>query len=100
MSRVGDKEIAEHQLEAELRAAGVTVRGLGFDGKLHTYSEQGERVDLPPEAVAVIEAHTAQREKTVEEYAAEFRRPTTTAARKQQLRDIRLGLLPPETVPA
>lgn len=52
------KQVSLHQLQGELAAAGVTVRGLGVvDGDLHTYDEDGAVVDVPPGAAAVIAAH-------------------------------------------
>lgn len=46
------------QLAAELATAGVVVPALGQDGDtLHTYNAQGEPVDLPAKAQAVVAAH-------------------------------------------
>jgi hypothetical protein len=39
------------------------------------------------------------RNKTSADYAAEFQDPNTSVARKQEIRDIQNGLLPPEQVP-
>lgn len=47
-----------HQLTAELVAAGVSVTALGTVGDdVFTYDENGEIVDLPSEAQAVLDAH-------------------------------------------
>lgn len=57
------------QLTAELAAAGIVVRALGTTGTLLddpggnrviTYDDQGEIIDLPPAAAAVIAAHQPQ----------------------------------------
>lgn len=54
-------------LSQELTAAGVPHTGLGTSGtsgtatgeELFTYDQNGTAVDLPPEAVPVVDAHTA-----------------------------------------
>lgn len=67
--------------------------------RLFTFDAQGEPANMPTGAQAVVDAHVAMRPKTSEEYAAEFQDPSTTAARRQEIRDIQAGLLPPEYVP-
>lgn len=53
-----NKECDLAKLEQELAAAGITHNALGTSGdELFTYSEIGERMELPPEAQAVIDAH-------------------------------------------
>lgn len=59
------KDIDLSQLEQELKAAGVSIRGLGTTGndpatdlQVLTYDEGGALVELPSEAAAVIAAHT------------------------------------------
>jgi hypothetical protein len=73
---VGGRRIDLHQLQDELQDAGVTlVHGLTLHGperqlpppmgdltlpehtRLHTYDEAGAPVELPPEAVPIVEAH-------------------------------------------
>lgn len=52
------KRVYLPQLEQELAAAGVTVRGLGIDADdLHTYTAQGAVADVPAAAAAVVTAH-------------------------------------------
>lgn len=102
------KPINLAQLQDELAAANVSVsNGLGTSGPsdtdatvtLHTFDAEGVATSLPSEAQPVVDAHVAMRPKTSEEYAAEFQDPNTTPARKQEIRDIQNGLLPPEQVP-
>jgi hypothetical protein len=105
---VTGKPINMGQLQDELAAASVPVpNGLGMTGpsehsptvELHTFDGAGEAAALPAAAEPVVEAHVAMRDKTSAEYAAEFQNPATTAARRQEIRDIQNGLLPPEQVP-
>jgi hypothetical protein len=102
---VGGKAINLVQLKTELAAAGVAVEpGLGITADyVHAYDSEGVPADFPeasrPTVDQVIAAHVAMRDKTSEEYAAEFQAAGTTAARKQEIRDIQNGLLPPEQVP-
>ena len=110
----GGKAINLSQLQGELEAQSVDVgRGLGTDSEfVFRYlgaipENEGEAVAhpadfLPPEQATVDQAiadHVAMRDKTDEEYAAEFQDPNTTAVRKQEIRDITAGLLPREQVP-
>jgi len=92
------------QLQGELVTAGVPTTGLGMhDDSVYTYDAAGEPTDFPSEQDAtvdqVITEHVAMRDKTDAEYAAEFQASGTTAARKQEIRDITAGLLPREQVP-
>lgn len=104
---VTSKPINLNQLGDELTTAGVAYKGLGTSGPslddptvvLYTFDADGAVADLPAAAQQVVDAHVAMRPKTSEEYAAEFQNPATTAARKQEIRDIQNGLLPPEMVP-
>lgn len=59
-----NKLLALPQLEAEMIAAGVTIRALGtrvINGQtdLHTYDADGAIIDVPAGAAAVVAAHTA-----------------------------------------
>ena len=98
------KPINLGQLQAELAGGGIEVPGgLGMDsGWIYTYAE-GAPADFPSEQESAIDsaimAHTAMREKTPVELATEFQDPNTTTVRKQEIRDIQNGLLPPEMVP-
>jgi hypothetical protein len=114
---VGGKVLNLSQLEAELGAAGITVYGLTVEGppnqpvttepdvhlpagsRLYTYDADANPTDLPTGSQAVVDAHIAMRDKTDAEYATEFQDANTTAARKQEIRDITGGLLPREQVP-
>lgn len=101
----GGKLINLSQLQGELATAGVdTGTGLGAtEDYVFTYDAEGAAADFPSEKMGTVDstiaAHVAMRDKTSEEYAAEFQNPETTAARKQEIRDIQNGLLPPEQVP-
>jgi len=101
----GGKLINLSQLQAELVTAGVDVtRGLGMTGEfVFTYDTEGVATDFASAETTVVDqtiaSHVAMRDKTSEEYAAEFQNPATTAQRKQEIRDIQNGLLPPEQVP-
>jgi hypothetical protein len=101
----GGKPINLSQLQGELTAAGVGVsNGLGMtDVYVFVYDSNGQMIEFPaaeqPTVDTVIAAHVAMRDKTNDEYAAEFQDPNTTAARKQEIRDITAGLLPHEQVP-
>jgi hypothetical protein len=58
MIDVSNREIDLVQLSIELTAAGISFRALGTrNGMLHTYTEDGDFEDLPPEAEAVVDAH-------------------------------------------
>ena len=100
-----DKPINLSQLQDELLVAGVAcTAGLGMaSGLIYTYDTHGQPSDFPTEQRAaadqVISDHVAMRDKTSAEYAAEFQDPSTTLERKQEIRDIQSGLLPPEQVP-
>jgi hypothetical protein len=66
------KQVSLRQLEAELAAAGVTVRGLGIvDGALHTYDEDGAVIDVPPAAAAIIAAHVPPPEPQRPDFGAD-----------------------------
>jgi hypothetical protein len=98
------KAINLAQLQTELAAAGVVVDGLGLDaGQIYTYDAEGIPCDFATADTAAVEQcvsnHVAMRDKTSAEYAAEFQNPETTPARKQEIRDVQNGLLPPEQVP-
>jgi hypothetical protein len=78
--------------------------GLGLtNDQVYPYDGQGQATDFPaaeePTVEQVIGTHVAMRDKTDEEYAAEFQDPNTAPARKQEIRDITAGLIPRETVP-
>lgn len=102
---VGDKPVNVAQLQKELEAAGVDCSaGLGTAAEyVFTYDAQGVPADFASADQAtvdqVIADHVAMRDKTSAEYATEFQDPETTPARKQEIRDIQNGLLPPEQVP-
>ena len=103
---VGGKPINLSQLQDELVAAGrnYTEPGLGFaDDQVYTFEAGGQVADFPSADQAlvdqVIAAHVAMRGKTDAEYAEEFQAAGTTAARKQEIRDITAGLLPREQMP-
>jgi len=100
----GGKPINLNQLETELGTAGVTSNGLGMTGDaVFTYDADGVPIDFAsadqPKVDQAITAHVAMRDKTDAELAAEFQDPGTTAARKQEIRDMQSGLLPREQVP-
>ncbi|MPZ68610.1 MAG: hypothetical protein GEU71_03685 [Actinobacteria bacterium] len=79
-----------NQLERELEAAGVEVRGLGTahdPPRLITWNEKGELIDLPPEAQPVIEAHVPQETPSPDEQLdAAIAAATTLAELKAALR--------------
>jgi len=101
----GGKPINLSQLQDELVAGGVaTGDGLGMSGEyVYAYDASGLPSDFDEAQRAtadqVIADHVGMRDKTTEEYADEFQAEGTTAARKQEIRDIQSGLLPPEQVP-
>jgi hypothetical protein len=100
----GGKPIALHQLQTEMASAGLSVEALGMAGDVvHVYDAEGQVADFAAADQAAadqaIADHVAMRDKTSAEYAAEFQDPNTTAARKQEIRDIQNGLMPPEQVP-
>jgi len=100
----GGKPINLGQLQAELATAGVAVQGLGMtEGHVYVYDAQGLPADFPSAQQSVVDQaiadHVGLRDKTDAEYATEFQDVSTTAARKQEIRDITAGLLPRETVP-
>jgi hypothetical protein len=99
----GGKTLNLAQLEAEIVALGAQVVGLGtHDAFLFTY-DQGQPADFAAADVPLVQqalnAHVALRDKTDAEYATEFQDAATSAARKQEIRDITAGLLPREQVP-
>jgi hypothetical protein len=87
-------------------AAGVGVaEGLGMADDLQiifTY-DGAVPADFPaadvPQVESAITSHVALRDKTDEEYAAEFQNPATTNARKTTINNIMSGLVPREQVP-
>ena len=97
------KPINIMQLQSEMAVAGVNYgSALLLSGDtLYCYDAQGLTTGFADSTAAqtVLDAHVAMRDKTSEEYAAEFQNPSTTVARKQEIRDIQNGLLPPEQVP-
>jgi hypothetical protein len=100
----GGKPIMLHQLEAELVAVGVSVNGLGMvEDLVYTYGADGLPSDFEPNQQRAVQQaiadHVAMRDKTSAEYATEFQDPNTPPARKQEIRDIQSGLIPPEQVP-
>jgi hypothetical protein len=100
----GGKAINLSQLQDELVAAGTSVAALGMaNACVFTYAADGIPADFAAADEAAVEAaigsHVAMRDKTDAEYSAEFQDPNTTAARKQEIRDITAGLLPREQVP-
>lgn len=101
----GGKTINLSQLQAELATGGVSVaNGLGSMGEfVYTFDGDGTMVDFDDAQQAAVDsaiaAHVAVRDKTDAEYATEFQDAATTAARKQEIRDITAGLLPREQVP-
>lgn len=102
---VQGKTVNLGQLEQEVIAAGVTpAKGMGMsDDLVYTFDTDGYPADFPTSDTAAVDQaitdHVAMRDKTDAEYAEEFQNPATTPERKQELRDISAGLLPPEQVP-
>jgi len=99
----GGKPINLGQLETELVAAGVAPSALGMGATLvYTYNADGVAADFPASEQATVDQciadHVAMRDKTSAEYAAEFQDPGTSIERKQEIRDIQAGLVPPEQV--
>jgi hypothetical protein len=100
----GGKPINLVQLEQELAAAQVAIgSGIGLQASaVFTYDADGASADFADgqQALAdqVIGEHVAMRDRSSAEYAAEFQDPNTSTARKQEIRDIQSGLLPPEQV--
>jgi len=100
----GGKPINLHQLEGEIATAGVSIAGLGMEqAMIYTYDSQGQPADFAAADQATVDQaiadHVALRDKTDAEYATEFQDSSTTAARRQEIRDITAGLLPREQVP-
>lgn len=57
--RLNGKTVNLRQLEGEMGAAGLAIRSLGTAGDdCFTYTATGSPIDLPPQARAVIDAHT------------------------------------------
>lgn len=97
----GGKPINLGQLQGELASAGVSVEALGLSAdRVYSYDAQGQPTEFASaDQAAVAQAitgHMALRDKTDAEYATEFQNPATSAARKQEIRDITAGLLPRE----
>lgn len=100
----GPKPINLGQLQIEIQTAGVSVTSLGMsDQRVYTYTQIGQPADFAAAAQPTVDQciadHVAMRNKTSADYAAEFQDPNTSVARKQEIRDIQNGLLPPEQVP-
>lgn len=101
----GGKPINLMQLQGELSSQAVDFGdGLGLaDGLLYRYDVDGQPRDFDEAVQATVDQcianHVAMRNKTTDEYAAEFNDAGTSTARKQEIRDIQNGLLPPEQVP-
>lgn len=102
----GGKPISLHQLQEEMTTAGVLTApaALGMLGdQVFTYDADGAPADFPAAQQAAVDQaignHVAMRDKTDAEFAAEFQAPGTTAARKQEIRDMQNGLMPREQVP-
>jgi hypothetical protein len=98
------KPIALYQLQTEMNGAGLSVAALGMaDDAVFVYDAEGQPADFAEADRATVDQaitnHVAMRNKTDAEYAAEFQDPNTTAARKQDIRDIQNGLMPHEQVP-
>jgi hypothetical protein len=56
--KLNGKRVDLPQLQAELIAGGVNVPALGMAGDdLFTYTPEGDPIDLPPAAAAIIAAH-------------------------------------------
>lgn len=91
------------QLQGELAAANVDygMSLLRTGQVIHAYDNRGmpQGFEDRPAAQAVLDAHVALRDKNDAEYSAEFNAPETTPERRQQIRDILLGLEPRELVP-
>jgi hypothetical protein len=72
------------------------------DDAVYTYDAEAQVADFPEDqrqtAGQVISQHVALRAKKDAEYTTEFQDPGTSAERKQQIRDVLLGLLPREQV--
>jgi len=86
------------QLEIELRQAGLFVDyGIGSWGKfIASYDQYGDPIEIDEKYQPVVDAHTAMRQKTTDEYAAEYR--TASLPRQSEIQGITAGLLPPEFV--
>lgn len=104
----GGKVINLHQLNQEMVTAGLQAvappSGLGMaEGYVYTYDADGMPADFAAGDQATVDqciaSHTAMRDKYTSEYSAEFQDSNTSVARKQEIRDIQNGLLPPEKVP-
>ena len=60
-----NKDVNIEQLQAELVAAGVPVKGIGSTNRgdgtfdVYTYTDSGGIINLPKEALPVLEAHEA-----------------------------------------
>lgn len=98
----GGRPINLSQLEAEINAQGVALQGLGMiDDWIFKYAD-GAPADFSPADTPIVQqainAHVAMRDKTTQELAAEFQASGTTAARKQEIRDMQNGLAPMEQV--
>jgi len=87
------------QLSGEFRAAGLPGQLFLEADDLTAVEADGSRRDLTAQEEGLVNAHVAMRDVTDAEYAAEFQNPSTTAARRQEIRDITAGLLPREQVP-
>jgi len=102
MSITVSKPVNLIQLQGEMQAASVPInQGLALhDDTLYDVVD-GVQADFSNEAAAqaALDAHVALRDKTDEEYAAEFQDSSTPPARKQEIRDITAGLMPREQVP-
>ena len=99
-----DKPINLSQLEQEINAAGVETHGISMvNGVVFQHDADGAPIDFDAAAHPIVDQcitdHIAMRDKTDAEYSAEFQDAATSAARKQEIRDITAGLLPREQVP-
>jgi hypothetical protein len=87
------KDVSLVQLQAELIAAGVDVKGLGTTGSLkdgteevHTFDDAGAPVDLPQAASAVIAAHTPPQPPPAPDFGGDAAMPAQIAGAVTQLR--------------
>ena len=98
------KPVNLEQLRGEIQTRGASATGLGSDfDYVYTFDAEGMPADFStadqPIVVQALTEHVAMRDKTTAELSAEFQASGTTAARKQEIRDMQNGLMPMEQVP-